>query len=94
MDFMKDLIDTASNISKKTDYIIKIGECKMDIRHCQKEIDKRKVLLGEHVYNWFAYRNIDIKELPKLCREILDYENEIGRLNKEVANYKKYVDDQ
>jgi hypothetical protein len=93
MDFMKDLINTASTISKKTDYLVKIGECKMDIKHCEKEIEKRKLLLGSYIFEWYKDRNLNIRALPKLCKEILEYEKEIGKLKKQIDSLKKFAEE-
>lgn len=80
MDFFKNFSEkvfgTADNISKKTDAYIEIGEMKFDLALLEREMNERKFLLGSLIYEWYANRDLDIREIPKICNEIRDREKE------------------
>lgn len=93
MDIFKNISDkifgVADNISKKTDNYIELGELMFDIRLLEREITERKYLLGEYIYHWYSNKDFDIREIPRICKEIMERENEIRALNNKIKKSKK-----
>lgn len=83
------IVGTANNISKQADYYVALSEYKMDIRHLNKEIQKLQLLIGRYIYNWFFYNDLNIKEVPRLCREIKQKETEIKKIQGKMASLRK-----
>ncbi len=96
MGIMKDISDSlfksAKKVSKKSDKLIKMGEYNLDKKHVQKDIDKRKALVGNYIHQWFTNKNIDINEVPKLCKEISDREKELYKIQAEIDKIMKEID--
>lgn len=83
------IVSKANNISKQADYLVLIGEYKMDIKHLNKEIEKLELLIGKCIYNWFFNKSFDIKDVPRLCREIREKEIELKKIESKIAKLKK-----
>lgn len=92
MDFFKNFSEkffgTAENISKKTDEYIEIGEIKFDLKLLEREINERKFLLGVFIYEWYSNRDLDIREIPRICNEIKEKEKEMAIIQGKMKKFK------
>ncbi len=93
-DFSNKFFKSAGKISKKSDKLIKMGECKLDIKHLEKDIARKKALIGHYIHQWYMNRAIDINEVPRLCKEICEREKEINKIQNEINRLMKEIDDE
>lgn len=88
------LYETAANLSKRGDYILKIGESKINIKLIKNEIRKKKLYLGDLIYKWSQNNKVEISEITAICNEIKDLEIEIEAINKEMLKNKGLMDEE
>lgn len=92
-DISDKLFETAANLSKRGDYILKIGESKINIKLIKNEIRKKKLYLGDLIYKWSQNNKVEISEITTVCNEIKDLEIEIDVINKEILKNKELIDE-
>ncbi|SKC91395.1 hypothetical protein [Maledivibacter halophilus] len=88
-DISEKIFETANNISKKGDSILKIGEYKINIKLIQKEIRRKKLYLGDLIYKWSQKNEVEMNAITTICNEIKDLEIEIEEINKEILKIKE-----
>lgn len=88
------LYETAANLSKRGDYILKIGESKINIKIIKNEIRKKKLYLGDLIYKWSQNNKVEISEITAICNEIKDLEIEIEAINNEMLKNKGLMDEE
>lgn len=97
LDYMKDIstkiYDAASHFTKKADCIIKIGEYKIEIKLNEKDIEKRKLYLGDLIYKWYTNDEIEVDNIVKICNEISKLENRIDNIEKKISNLKESIEE-
>lgn len=92
-DISEKIFETASNLSKKGDYILKIGEYKINIRLLYKEIRKRKLDIGDIIYKGYRNNKVDVDEVIKICTEIKELEIKIEKIDKEIFKLKELLEE-
>jgi len=75
--------------SKKTDNYIEIGELIFEAKLIEKEICDKKFLLGCLIYDWYCDKCFDIKEIPRLCKEIAEKEKQLHHIHNRIKELKK-----
>lgn len=92
-DISEKIFETASNLSKKGDYILKIGEYKINIRLLDKDIRKRKLDIGDIIYKGYRNNKVDVDEIIRICTEIRDLEIKIKKIDKEILKLKELLEE-
>lgn len=88
-DIYEKIFKKASNFSKKAESVVKIGENKINIKLIEKEIEKRKLYLGDCIYKWYSSSQIQIDEVLRVCKEIKELKEKIDKINKKILNQKE-----
>lgn len=92
-DISEKIFEAASNLSKKGDYMLKIGEYKINIRLLDKDIRKRKLDIGDIIYKGYRNNKVDVDEIIMICTEIKDLEIKIEKIDKEILKLKELLEE-
>jgi len=84
-DIYEKIFEAANNFSKKAESMMKIGENKINIKLIKKEVEKRKLYLGNSIYKWYYSNEIEIDEILRVCKEIKDLEEKIDEINSKIS---------
>lgn len=92
-DISEKIFERASDLSKKGENMLKIGEYKINIRLFDKDIRKRKLVIGDIIYKGYRSNKVDVDEVIRICTEIKDLETKIEKINKEILKLKEPLEE-
>lgn len=84
----------ASNVTKKAEGAMKIGEYKINIKLINKDIEKRKLYIGNLIYKWYNSNEIDRNEIQRACKEVVELEEKINEIHRKISKLKEVSEEE